>query len=150
MLEILRADSRHKREINRLIRDTKIGSRIYGPVPKNTWIARIGGKIVGYAGLNFIGRKTAILEGVAVEEDLRHQGIGSALMNHRINFAHRRGVKVFALTTMHYRFRFYKHHGFATCPRKYLPEFLREYPQFTEKSLMKCAVMVKGIKIKRS
>lgn len=146
---IVRADSRHKRAINKLIRGTKIGSGFKGPVPRNTWIAKTGGRIVGFAELEFIGKKAAILKGVAVDEEFRHQGIGSALIGHRFEVGRKQGVRVFALCTMYYLFKFYKKYGFKTCPREFLPEFLRSYPQFAAKRYRKCAVMVKGVPIRR-
>lgn len=146
---IFRADGRHKRDINRLIKTAKIGSGIKGPVPRDTWVARVGDKVIGYASLDFVGNKAAILEGMVVERGFRHQGIGSTLISRRMKVARRRGIKVFALCTMYYLFNFYKRRGFRTCPRDYLPGFLKTYTQFTERRYKKCAVMVKGISIKR-
>ena len=147
--EIVRADNRHKREINKLIYASKIGSGLRGPVSRNTWIIRSGKQIVGFAEMEFISRQTAILKGVAVDEEFRHRGIGSALIKHRMKVARKRGIKVFALCTMYYLFNFYKRRGFKTCPRAYLPDYLRNYHQFASQRYKKCAVMVKGIPVKR-
>lgn len=149
MLKIVRADGRHRADINRLLRDDKIGPALRGPVPRNTWVAKLGDRIVGYASMDFIGNRAAILEGIVVEEALRQRGIGSALVNHRIGVARNRGIDVFALATMYYWFNFYKRRGFKTCPRRLLHEFLRNYSQFTAERYMKCAVMVRGIPIER-
>jgi N-acetylglutamate synthase-like GNAT family acetyltransferase len=117
-----------------------------GPVPRNTWVVRVGNEVVAFAGLDFIQNQAAILEGIVVKKELRHQGIGAMLIKHRIQVARARGVKVFALATMYYLYNFYKRRGFKTCPRANLPDFLQSYPQFTDKRYKKCAVMVRGIR----
>lgn len=144
-LEVVRADSRHKDEINRLIREANIGPGLRGPVSKNTWVAKIDGRVVGFAEMEFISWEVAILKGIVVEREFRHRGIGSALINHRMNIARQRGVKIPALCTMFYTFHIYRRFGFETCKRKYLPEPLRSYRQFTMQRYKKCAVMVRGI-----
>ena len=138
-IKILRADARHRKDINRLIAEAKIGSSIRGPI-RNTFFVRMDGRIVGFANMDFIENDVAaILEGIAVE---RHRGIGSALIQHRINIARKRGIKTVAFVTMYYHLAFYKRRGFKTCPRKDLPDFLQNYPMFTAQHYKKCAVMV--------
>lgn len=149
MLKIVKANGYHKKDINRLICEAKIGSGIKGSIPRNTWVAMLEGRVVGFANLDFVGKKVAILKEIAVDRAFRHKGIGSALINQRMYHARRRGVNVFALATMYYLFNFYKRRGFATCPRRFLPDFLRNYPQFNAQRYMKCAVMVKGIPVRR-
>ena len=50
-----------------------------------------------------------------------------------------------ALVTMYYHFNFYKRRKFKTCPRKNLPESIRDYPQFTAQRYKKCAVMFRAL-----
>jgi N-acetylglutamate synthase-like GNAT family acetyltransferase len=147
--KIIKADRRHRRDIGRLIREAKIGSGSQSSIPAYTWVAKVGNEIVGYAGLDLVGDRTAILHGIAVKREFRHQGIGSALINRRMEFARQRGISVFALVTMYYLFNFYKKRGFKTCPRGLLPDFLKNYPQFTAQRYKKCAVMVNGISLRR-
>ncbi len=140
--KIQRADSRHRKDINRLIVDAKIGGLIRGPITRDSFFVRVDGKIVGFASMEFIGEQAAILQSISVEREYRHHGIGSALIEHRINLAKRRGVRTIAFVTMYYHFNFYKRRGFKTCPRKNLPDFLQNYPQFAAQRYKKCAVMV--------
>lgn len=141
MFKILKADGRHRKDINRLIKEAKIGSGFQPNEPiKNIWVVREEGKIVGCAGLDFHGR-TAILDSLVVEKEFRHRGIGTALIKHRLEIARQRKARLAALVTMYYHFRRYKKHGFKTCPRADLPESIKSYWQFTTKRFMKCAVM---------
>jgi N-acetylglutamate synthase-like GNAT family acetyltransferase len=140
--KILRADARHRKDINQLITSAKIGDPILGPISRNSFFVRVDGKIVGFASMDFIGNAAAILESISVEREYRHRGIGSALIQHRINIAQKRGIKTIAFVTMYYHYAFYKRRGFRTCPRKDLPDLLRNYPMFTAQRYKKCAVMV--------
>ena len=145
--EIIRADRRHRDAINRLITKTNIGSPYKEDEPmEKFWVARVGGKIVACHGLDFWDNgRVAIFTSAAVEKEFRHKGICSALMRTATEYARRRGADTAALCSMYYLFRFLKHRGFKTCPRKLLPESVRSYPQFTAKRYMKCAVMLKYI-----
>lgn len=140
-LKILRADNRHLKDINRLIRGAKIGDGIKKPV-KNFWIARLNKKIVGCAGLDLIGNKSAIFTHLVVAKKFRHQGIGLALINHRKRVARQRRANVLALITMYYYYNFYKRRGFKVVKRADLPEHLKNYWMFTAKRYKKCAVMI--------
>jgi N-acetylglutamate synthase-like GNAT family acetyltransferase len=140
--KIIRADARHRRDINRLIASANIGPPLRGPIKRETFIVRAGGRAVGFAGMDFVGDRAAILHGIAVEREYRHRGIGSALIRHRINIARARGIHTVAFVTMYYHFNFYKRRGFRTCPRKDLPEPLKSYRMFISPRYMKCAVMV--------
>lgn len=143
-LEIIKAGSRHRRAISHLIVSAKIGSRIRGPI-RNFWIARLNGRIVGCAGLEFPKERVAIFTYLAVEREFRHQGIGSALIKHRKQEARKRRAKILALVTMYYLFRFYRKRGFQTCPRENLPELLKTYWMFTSSRYKKCAVMTQKL-----
>ena len=142
-IRIIKADERHRSDINRLIKDAKIGSPLSRKdfAGEDFWAARINGKIVACAGLDFHGRDTAILTTLVVEKELRHQGIGSALIQKRLAVARERGAKIAALVTMYYWFRFYKKRGFRTCPRAGLPAVIKDYWMFTTPRYKKCAVM---------
>lgn len=142
---IHRADKRHLNDINRLIVEAKIGEpmdKFNGPF----WFVRIDGRIVACAGLEFIyNKKAAVLTHLAVEKRLRRHGIGFTLIQHRINVAQKQGVKILALATMYYLFNFYKKRGFRTCPRKNLPDVVKDYWMFTVPRYKKCAVMIQEI-----
>lgn len=145
MYKILRADSRHRADINRLIRGANIGSGLNPNEPvRNFWVVKVDNKIVACAGLDFFN-DAAILTALVVEKARRHRGIGGALIRHRLEVAKRRGAKAVALVTMYYHFNLYKRRGFKTCPRKNLPKNIKDYGQFTTKRYMKCAVMFKSI-----
>ena len=138
---IIKADERHRAEIDRLVREAKIGDGMEGPI-RNFWLAKIGDRVVGCAGLEFINDRAAVFTHLVVEKAQRKQGIGSALIEKRFEAARKRGVKALALCTMYYHFNFYKRRGFRTVPRANLPEDIRTFEQFTAKRYMKCAVML--------
>ncbi len=145
MYKIIKADERHRTEINRLIKTAKIGSGLTKNKPiKNLWIVRSDCRVIACAGLNFYN-SADILTTLVVEKESRHRGIGGSLINLRLGFAKRHGAKIVALVTMYYHFNFYKRWDFKTCPRKNLPESIRDYPQFTAKRYKKCAVMFRNI-----
>lgn len=146
--QIVRARACNRGAINSILREIRIGAGSVGSL-RRTWIAKVDGEVAGFASLDFAGGKAGILKGLAVKEEFRYRGIGSALIKVRMKTARKRGVKIFALATVCYKYNFYKQYGFQTCPRRFLPDFLRNYPQFKKKRYMKCAVMVKGIPIKR-
>ena len=140
--KIVRADSRHKPEIDRLIREAKIGDGWGdGPV-SNCWVVRVGDKIVGCAALEFINERAVALTSCVVEKPYRKHGIGAALVAKRLEVARNKGCTVAALVTMYYLFRHYKNLGFVTRPRKELAADLASYHQFTAERYKKCAVMV--------
>lgn len=141
-IKIIRAREQHRKEINRLIIGTRIGGPIKEPI-KNFLIARVDGKTIGCAALECIGNGAAVFTHCAVQEEFRKKGIGSALVAERLRMARKKGIKILALVTMYYRFRFYKKRGFRTCPRAELPECVRNYWMFTEKKYKKCAVMIR-------
>ncbi|MEK7151493.1 MAG: GNAT family N-acetyltransferase [Patescibacteria group bacterium] len=145
MLKIIRADERHRADINRLIKEAKIGSGLDQNEPiKNFWVVRKNNRIVACAGLDS-HNNASILTTLAVEREYRHQGIGASLIGHRLRVARQRGSKIVALITMYYHFNFYKRRGFKTCPRKNLPESIIDYSQFTSQRYKKCAVMFQTI-----
>ena len=145
MHKILRAGERHRKEINRLIRKAKIGSGLDRNEPiKNFWIVRNQNQVIACAGLDFYN-DFAILTTLVVDKEFRHQHIGGSLIQHRLNVAKQSGAKMVALVTMYYHFNFYKRRGFKTCPRKDLPESIKDYSQFTAKRYKKCAVMFRTI-----
>ena len=146
-VDIIQANEDHRHTINRLIRETKIGPQFRkGRLPWHTWVAKVGDKAVGFQVLVFWKNTVAILEGGAVNRELRHQGIGSLLMQRAVDEAKKKGATIVALATMYYWFRFCKKRGFRTCPRKNLPPIVASYPQFRHPRYMKCAVMVQFIK----
>lgn len=143
-IRILKADERHRKDINCLIVSAKIGSSIRGPI-RNFWIVRMHNKIVACAGLDFFGNEAAILTYLVVEKEFRHQGIGSALIQHEIDLARKHGASLLALAAMYYHFNFYKRRGFKTCPRKDLPGSVKGYWMFTIQRYKKCAVMIRSL-----
>ena len=76
--------------------------------------------LVGCAGVVYFNG-IAVLTHVAVEAELRRQGIGGALVDKAYDAAKGKGVKVVALITMYYRFNWFKKWGFRTVPRAELP-----------------------------
>jgi len=141
MYRIIRADRRHIPDINRLIKEAKLGDgfEINRPI-KNFWIVRVNKIIIACAGMDFYG-DSAILTYCVVEKSFRHQGIARSLINHRIDVALNNQKKIVALATMYYTYNLYKKWGFRSCPREYLPESIRDYWQFTSKRYKKCGVM---------
>jgi N-acetylglutamate synthase-like GNAT family acetyltransferase len=139
---IIKADERHRAEIDRLIKETRIGEGFEADRPvRHFWLAKMGERIVGCAGL-FYFNGVAILTHVAVEADLRKHGVGGALVDKAFADVKQKGVKAIALITMYYRFKWFKKWGFRTSPRADLPEHIRCFPDFTSKRYMKCAVML--------
>ena len=128
-----------------LIREANMGTLDRREPIRNFWVVKSGGRVIACAGLDFHGRDVAILTPIVVKKEFRHQGIGSALIEHRTKVAKERGVKTVAFVTMYYWFNFYKRRGFLTCPRKNLPENIKNYWMFTTKRYMKCAVMLKHL-----
>ena len=145
-VKILKADERHRKDVNRLMRRARIGCfGAYEPI-KNCWFARKDGRVIACASLDFHGSDVAVLRGIVVERELRHNGVGSQLIAHRMRIAKESGAKIVALVTMYYHFNFYKRRGFRTCPRADLPESIKDYWMFTEKRYKKCAVMYQYIR----
>ena len=142
-VKIIRADERHRKDIARLIRVAKIGSLSEDESIKDMWVVKNKRKVVACAGLDFYGPKVAIFTSLVVEKDFRHQGIGSALIEYRTRVARERGASIIAFVTTYYHFNFYKRRGFFTCPRKYLPDNVRNHWMFTTSRYKKCAVMLK-------
>ncbi|MCH7759482.1 GNAT family N-acetyltransferase [Patescibacteria group bacterium] len=142
-IKIKKADQRHRKEINRLIMEA-LGSRIKGPI-KDIWFIRVKGEIVATGGLNFYQDQVAIFTHLVVKKEFRRQGLGSALIRHRMQVAEERGVSILALITMYYHYNFYKRRGFKTCPRKELPESIKNHWMFTVQRYKKCAVMYQHI-----
>lgn len=144
MYEIIRADERHRKDINRLTRKISAQASRNAPI-KNMWVVRDNNKnIVACCGLDF-HNNNAILTSLAVDEKFRHQGIGSSLISHRLKIAAELNVTYVALVTMYYHFNFYKRRGFQTCPRTDLPLELRDYWMFTVRRYKKCAVMYRKL-----
>jgi N-acetylglutamate synthase-like GNAT family acetyltransferase len=139
---IIKAGERHRADIDRLLKETRIADGFgTGPV-RNFWVAKCDGRIVGCAGMAFIPDNAAVFTHLAVEEDFRHRGIGAALVATRFEEARKRGITTLALITMYYRFAFYKRRGFRTVPRAELRADLLAFPDFTAQRYKKCAVMV--------
>jgi N-acetylglutamate synthase-like GNAT family acetyltransferase len=138
---IIKANESHREEIDRLIVEAKIGDGFEGPI-SNCWVAKIDGRVIGFASLDLINKRAAVFTSLVVEKPYRRHGIGSALIDARFAAARKRGIKVLALITMYYRFAFYKRRGFRTIPRAELPADIATYEQFTAKRYMKCAVMI--------
>jgi N-acetylglutamate synthase-like GNAT family acetyltransferase len=139
--QIIKASEKHRAEIDRLCRETRISDGFEGQV-RNFWVAKVGDRIVGCAGMEFINKRAAVYTTLAVEEAMRHNGIGAALTAKRLEHARKRNVQMLLLITMYYHFNRYKRRGFRTIPRKELPEDVRSFEQFTAKHYMKCAVMI--------
>jgi GNAT superfamily N-acetyltransferase len=84
-IEYIRAGDRHRADINRLIVTTKIGDGFGDDEPiRNFWVARIDGRIIGCAGLEFINDRAGVLTHVAVEKEFRRQGVGSELIRESV------------------------------------------------------------------
>lgn len=139
-VRIVRADERHRCNIDHLIHSTHIGDGMSGLV-RGFWCAKVGNRIVGCGGINFINQDTAVLTHIAVEKEFRRQGIGTALISRCLDYARDMKVRHIALITMYYLFRRFKKHGFRVVRRATLTEPLSSYPDFTSKRYMKCAVM---------
>jgi N-acetylglutamate synthase-like GNAT family acetyltransferase len=139
--KIVKASERHRADINRLCLETRISDGVEGSI-KNSWVAKVGDRVVGFAAMEFINKRAAVLTNLAVEKKMRHFGIGAALIEKRFENARKHNVEVLLLITMYYHFNFYKRRGFCTIPRKELADDLRAYSQFTAKRYMKCAVMI--------
>ena len=145
MYKIVRADERHRKDLNRLMRKYLWSTLTKDEPITNYWIIRDDKcKVVACCGLDF-HNGNAILTSLAVEKGFRHQGIGSALVTHRLKIAKQRAAKFVALITMYYHFNFYKKRGFRTCPRADLPTSIKSYSQFTTSRYKKCAVMFRPI-----
>lgn len=142
---IQQADQRHLADINRLILGAKLIDEPLEKVGEHYWFVRIHGVIVACAALDFYGENGVILTHLVVDKAYRHQEIGTALIAHRMRIAQKGGMRIVALATMYYLFNFYKKRGFKTCPRKYLPNSIKNYWEFTSSRYKKCAVMYKVI-----
>jgi N-acetylglutamate synthase-like GNAT family acetyltransferase len=142
--KIQQADKRHFSEINRLLIKTKIGQLKEG-INGQLWFVRCHGKIIACADLEIIDPQVAIFLHWAVDPDYRHQGIGTALLNHALDFARQKGIRLVALATMYYHFRRFKKHEFRTCPRQDLPGTVKDYWMFMADRYKKCAVMLKSL-----
>lgn len=140
--EIDGARERHRSAVNSLITSAKIGSAVKGSL-KNFWIARIGKKIVGCAGCEILKNGAAILTYCVVNEEFRHNGIGTVLTTIRMDFCRTKGIRLLALATMYYQYDHYKKLGFRICRRKQLPPSIQNYWMFTAKRYKKCGVMIK-------
>ncbi len=82
-------------------------------------VARIGGKVVGSAGLE-IYDKAALLRSVAVDEPLRGQGLGQRLTEAALDMAREAGVhSVYLLTRT--AIDFFPRFGFEAIQREQLP-----------------------------
>ncbi len=142
---VTKAREKDRKEISRLIRKAKIGSLSKGESLNNFWVIKHEGRIIASAGLDFFEKETAIFTYLAVAKEFRHQGAGSALIQHRMKIAKERGARTAAFVTMYYWFNFYKRRGFKTCPRQNLPETLKNYWMFTSSQYKKCAVMLQEL-----
>lgn len=139
-IKIAKADERHRRDIDRLLKKAKIGCLGKAEPVRNFWFVREGGRIIACAGLDFFN-DAAIFTSLVVEREFRKRGIGSRLIQRRMAAAKEHRAKILALVTMYYHFNFYKRRGFRTCPRANLPECIKNYWMFTVKRYKKCAVM---------
>mgnify|MGYP001614680282 CR=1 FL=1 len=144
-VKIVKATEKHRKDISRMLRRANIGTLSKSDPINNMWVVKHQGRVIACAGLDFHGRDVAVLTSLAVEREFRHHGMGSALINHRMMVAKERGSRTIALVTMYYWFNFYKRRGFRTCPRKDLPEKVRNYWMFTTPRYMKCAVMIQEL-----
>lgn len=140
LIEIHSGHKRDRPEILRLLKQARIGTDTNVPI-ENYSLVRIDGQLVAVGAIDFPRPGVAILTRLAVRKDMRHRGIGAALITHRLNQARARGARLVALVTMYYHFNLYKRRGFRTCPRQDLPAELRDYWMFREPRYMKCAVM---------
>ena len=139
-IKIVKADERHRKDINRLIREANNEDQ---ELKKQE--AKLDDKIVGCAGLNFVGNKSAIFTHLVVEREYRHRGIGSALIVYRKRIAKEHDTDTLALITMYYHFNFYKRRGFKVVKRADLPNHLKNYWMFTAERYKKCAVLLQSI-----
>lgn len=138
--KIIKARKCHRRAINRLIVSAKIGKPITGSL-KNFLVVKVEEKVVACAAYELIGNGAAVFTHCVVKRAFRHQGIGSALINHRMKICRKTKTRIVAFVTIYYLYNFYKKWGFKTCPRKLLPKAIKNYWMFTVKRYKKCAVM---------
>ncbi len=138
---IRKADTRHKREIHKLVAGANMG-RPLNELAKKLWFVKENGRIVACIGGEFIDDDTFIMQHLAVEKAYRKRGIGMTLFNHAVGYATKNGATTRSVLTMYYHFRRFKRRGFRTLPRKLLPDSLRNFWMYTEKRYMKCAAMI--------
>jgi N-acetylglutamate synthase-like GNAT family acetyltransferase len=129
-----------------LLRAARTGADELNAPIRNYVIVQENSKLIGCAAIDFHGSAVGVLTHVAVRKDMRHRGIGAALIQNRMALARARGIRTMALVTMYYHFNLYKRRGFRTCPRKDLPIELKNYWMFTAPQYMKCAVMYRALR----
>jgi len=91
-------------------------------------LAKVGGRLVGVAGIEIHGR-TGLLRSVAVVEEARNSSLGTALVFDRIAWARSQGLRALGLLTVnaeHWFLRF----GFRLVPRAEFPQELQESAEF--------------------
>jgi amino-acid N-acetyltransferase len=92
-------------------------------------VARGNDRVVGTAALELYG-KNALLRSVAVEKDVRGEGLGDRLTRAALDTARRLGVtSVYLLTET--AEGFFEHHGFARADRNEVPDDVARSVQFT-------------------
>jgi N-acetylglutamate synthase-like GNAT family acetyltransferase len=144
MYKIIEAKREHRNVIRALIAEANLGEDVVisDKDLENSWVACDGDKIIGCSVLEFINSRAAVLAYNVVKKEYRKQGIGSILIEKRVERCCQNNIQILSLATMFYLFNFYKRRGFATMKRALLPSDIRGFHQFTDPRYMKCAVMV--------
>jgi amino-acid N-acetyltransferase len=99
------------------------------------------GRPSGVIGLEVYGR-AALLRSLAVDESMRSQGVGLALVHRAETYAAERGVdSIYLLTTT--AERFFQRLGYARCERSAAPASIRATSEFSSLCPASSAFMLK-------
>jgi ribosomal protein S18 acetylase RimI-like enzyme len=86
----------------------------------NFWIMRISGTIIGTVAIKNLGENIAEVKRLAVHPDFRGQRLGSALFQHSLDYARKKGFKAVRLDSIRNpgpAMYLYEKHGFVEIPR---------------------------------
>jgi len=110
---------------------------------QHMFVARAGNRIVGCASVELYG-DAALLRSVAVDEELRHTGVGTDLVHAALDLAARRGVAAVYLLTETAE-RYFPRFGFEMIDRAEVPPAVRQSGEFTHNCCASAFVMRKFV-----
>ena len=107
-------------------------------------IAWKGKEPIGCAGTS-VYEDAAYFYGLAVRRDWQKQGIGSQLMQARIDVLRGAGIRYAVALVMFWNCRFFREFGFSPIRRELLPSSASVYSDITNPLLKRSAVMIRSL-----
>jgi N-acetylglutamate synthase-like GNAT family acetyltransferase len=93
-------------------------------------VAELDGRIVGAGGIEVHGR-SGLLRSVVVREEARGRGLGQLIVNDRLRWSARKGLRAVYLLTLTVP-EFFAHMGFTEMKRHEMPDEIQESREYSE------------------